>query len=163
MPQSYPVIDYEDMLDDLNDDIESKYIKEDDVVFIVRQNEPVFCEAYGDEVYPVIDYFYSTPALLEQIQQTTVADAKKYCFTILERLNENGEEALSAAVSLIINDLKDYTAGAPKRNDRLCKVVLEKESHVPMMVYFDDVDVGDHIEAITVSDLLEELNRSSGQ
>ncbi|MBP5180046.1 MAG: hypothetical protein J6127_02015 [Clostridiales bacterium] len=162
MSQSYPVIDYEDMLDDLYDDLESEYIDDTDTVFIVRQKTPVMCEAYGGEVCPVIDYFYDKPLLLEKLQELTVSDCKKLCFTALEVFDESGDESLKAAVSLIVQDLKEYTAGSPKRNDRKCKVVCEKETCAPLMVYFDDTDAGDIVEAVTVSDLIEELQKSSG-
>ncbi|MBR1797664.1 MAG: hypothetical protein IJ757_06620 [Clostridiales bacterium] len=163
MPESCPVIDYEDMLSDLNDDIESGFIKEDVTLFIVRMKNAVLCEAFGGEVRPVIDYFYDSPALYPELKEITVSDCKKLCFAALEKLQENEDESLKAAVSLIIEDLKDYTAGNNKRNERLCKVIFEQESLIPLMVYFDDTDAGDEVEAITAGDLIKELRISSGQ
>ena len=68
---------------------------------------------------------------------------------------------MKAAVSLIIEDLKDYTAGNPGRNERQCKVVFVAESLIPMMVYYDDTDAGDEVETISVADLVSELIKSS--
>ena len=161
MAQSYPIIDYEDMLIDLKDDLEGGFIKKDDTLYIIRQKTPVFCEAFGGEVCPVLDYFYDRPKLLPELKEMTVRNCKELCFSATEVLEENGDDTLKAAVSLIIEDLKDYTAGSPKRNDRPCRVVFEKESLAPMMVYFDDNDAGDEVEEIQVSDLLSELHKCS--
>lgn len=161
MSNSYPVIDYEDMINDLTDDIEGNFIKKDAMLYIVRQKTPVYCEALGAEVRPVIDYFYETPALFPDVKTMTVADCKKICFEALSRLEDMEDEAMKAAVSLIIEDLKDYTAGNSGRNERQCKVVFEAESLVPMMVYYDDSDAGDEVESISVADLVSELIKSS--
>ena len=161
MSEVYPVIDYEDMINDLTDDIEGNFIKKDAMLYIVRQKKPVYCEAMGGEVRPVIDYFYETPALFPDVKSMTVAGCKKLCFEALSLLEDMDDEAMKAAVSLIIEDLKDYTAGNPGRNERPCKVVLEAESMIPMMVYYDDTDAGDEVETISVADLVSELIKSS--
>lgn len=161
MPNSYPMIDYEDMINDLTDDIEGNFIKKDAMLYIVRQKTPVYCEAMGAPVRPVIDYFYETPALLPDVKTLSVADCKKLCFEALSRLEDTGDEAMKTAVSLIIEDLKDYTAGNSGRNERICKVVFEAQSLIPMMVYYDDTDAADEVETISVADLVSELIKSS--
>ena len=161
MSEVYPVIDYEDMINDLTDDIEGNFIKKDAMLYIVRQKASVYCEAAGADVRPVIDYFYETPALFTDIKSMTVADCKKICFEALSRLDDMGDEAMKAAVSLIIEDLKDYTAGNSGRNSRPCKVVFEAENLIPMMVYYDDTDAGDEVESISVRDLVSELIKCS--
>ena len=80
MSEVYPVIDYEDMIADLTDDVEGGFVKKDATLYIVRQSKPVYCEALGAEVRPVIDYFYETPALFPDVKTMTVADCKKICF-----------------------------------------------------------------------------------
>ena len=127
MAQKFPTIDYTDMLEDLKEDIASGYITEESTLYLVRQKEDVFVEARGENVFPVIDYFYDSPALKEDIVSMTVADAKK------------------------------LTAGNNKRNERVCKVVLEDNSGVPMMIYYDETDAADKITSVTASDLIKEL------
>ncbi len=161
MSETFPVIDYEDMISDLTEDIESKFIDRDATLFIVRQKTPVYCEAYGGEVCPVIDYFYDSPALFPDIKTMTVRECKEVCFAALEKLEQSGDDALKASVGLIIEDLKDYTAGNSGRNDRQCKVVFADQTLIPMMVYYDDTDAADKVESITVADLVLELIKSS--
>jgi hypothetical protein len=161
MANSCPEIDYEDMIADLTDDIEGNYIDKNAMLYIVRMKTPVYCEAYGGEVRPVIDYFYETPALFTDIKTMTVKDCKEICFAALEKLEDSGDEALKAAVGLIIEDLKDYTKGNSGRNERNCKVVFQAESLIPMMVYYDDSDAADEVESISVADLVTELIKSS--
>ena len=157
MAQKFPTIDYTDMLEDLKEDIASGYITEESTLYLVRQKEDVFVEAKGENVFPVIDYFYDSPALKEDIVSMTVADAKKLCFEVLEKLTDEKDEAFAAAVKLLTSDLKDYTAGNNKRNERLCKVVFEDKSGVPMMIYYDETDAADKITSVTASDLIKEL------
>ena len=88
MAQKFPTIDYTDMLEDLKEDIASGYITEESTLYLVRQKEDVFVEAKGENVFPVIDYFYDRPALKEDIASMTVADAKKLCFEVLEKLTD---------------------------------------------------------------------------
>ena len=158
MTEHCEFIDYEDMIADLTDDVEGGYIKKDSMVYIVRQSEAVYCEALQEEICPVVDYFYDSPKLLPELKKMTVDDCKKICFACLEKIDD---EAMKAAVSLIIEDLKDYTKGNPGRNDRKCKVVFEAEDLIPMMVYYDDTDAGDEVESVTVADLVAELYKSS--
>jgi len=160
MAEVYPVIDYEDMIDDLNDDIEGNFIKADSTLYIVRQKTPVFCEALGAEVCPVIDYFYEFPRLFPEIKQMTVDECKKITYDAIDRAED---DEMRAALHLLAEDLKDYTKGNPGRNERTCKVVFTAEDLYPVMVYYDSTDAADSVEAISVTDLLEELNRSSGQ
>lgn len=158
MAEVYPVIDYEDMIADLTDDVEGGFITKDANLYVVRQKTPVYCEALGAEVRPVIEYFYEIPKLYPELKEMTVDECKKICFACLEKIDD---EAMKAAVSLIIEDLKDYTKGNPGRNERNCKVVFEAEDLIPMMVYYDDTDAGDEVESITVADLVSELYKSS--
>ena len=62
MTEHCEFIDYEDMIADLTDDVEGGYIKKDSMVYIVRQSEAVYCEALQEEICPVVDYFYDSPA-----------------------------------------------------------------------------------------------------
>ena len=158
MSEVYPVIDYEDMIADLTDDVEGGFVTKDATLYIVRQKTPVYCEALGAQVRPVIEYFYEIPKLYPELKDMTVDECKKICFASLDKIED---EAMKAAVSLIIEDLKDYTKGNPGRNDRKCKVVFEAEDLIPMMVYYDDTDAGDEVESITVADLVSELYKSS--
>jgi len=157
MAQTFPTIDYEDMISDLNDDIESGYITPESALFVIRQATSVNCEACGKEVFPVLDYFYETPELFEDLKEMTVEEAKKICFAALETL-EDKNPSLKTAVAVLAEDLKDYTAGNGKRNSRLCRVVFEKTYLSPIMIYFDDNDAGDRIEKISAGELIEELN-----
>ena len=158
MTEHCEFIDYEDMIADLTDDVEGGYIKKDSMVYIVRQSEAVYCEALQEEICPVVDYFYDSPKLLPELKKMTVDDCKKICFAALDKTDD---EAMRAAVNLLIEDLKDYTKGNPKRNERICSVVFEAESLIPMMVYYDDTGAGDELELVSVADLVSELYRSS--
>ncbi len=158
MPETFPEIDYEELISSLEEDLENNYLDKESNVLIVRQKTEVICEAYGKAVYPVIDYFYDSPALIMDIKEYTVMECKKICFEALDRLSEEKFKALKDAVSLVVEDLKDYTKGSSKRNERKCKVVFEEANNAPIMVYFDDNDAGDKVEIINVNDLLGELN-----
>ncbi|MCQ2515263.1 MAG: hypothetical protein MJ094_00185 [Saccharofermentans sp.] len=158
MPETFPEIDYEELISSLGEDLENNYIEQSDNVFIVRQKTAVFCEACGKAVFPVIDYFYDSLPLMMDIKEYTVKECKKICFDAIERLSDDKFKALRDAISLIIEDLKDYTKGSSKRNERKCKVVFEETNNAPIMVYFDNNDAGDKVEVIGVNDLLLELN-----
>ena len=157
MIQKYPSIDYTDMLADLNEDIRSGIINDDSSLYIIREKEEVFVEAAGVNISPVIDYYYDRPALREDIVAMKVGDAKKMCFDILEQLTGTEDEPFAAAVKLLTEDLKSYTAGNPKRNSRICKVLFEEASGIPMMIYYDDTDVADKVGVISAHELVEEL------
>ena len=157
MAQKFPTIDYTDMLEDLKEDIASGYITEESTLYLVRQKEDVFVEVKGENVFPVIDYFYDKPVLKEDIASMTVADAKKLCFEVLEKLTDDKDEAFAAAVKLLTSDLKDYTSGNNKRNERTCQVVFEEAKGVPMMIYYDDTAAADKLTSISAADLIKEL------
>jgi hypothetical protein len=157
MTQKYPSIDYTDMISDLKEDISSEFITEDSMLYVVRQKEEVYVEAKGENVFPVIDYFYDRPALKEDIVTMKVADAKKLCFEILEQLTDTEDDSFAAAVKLLTEDLKSYTAGNPKRNSRSCKVLFEDNSGIPMMIYYDDTGAADKLASISAGELLKEL------
>lgn len=156
MAKTFPTIDYEDMISDLKEDMESGYISPDSTLYVIRQKTAVMCEACGQEVFPVLDYFYETPELFEELREMTVEEAKKVCFAALETLTDKNP-SLKTAVAVLAEDLKEYTAGNGKRNQRLCRIVFEKSSLAPMMIYFDDNDAGDKVLTAKVGDLLKEL------
>ena len=158
MPETFPEIDYEELISSLEEDLENDFISKDDNIFIVRQKTEVFCEACGKAVRPVMDYFYNDLALIMDIKEYTVMECKKLCFEAIERLSDDKFKALRDAINLIIEDLKEYTKGSSKRNERKCKVVFEESNNAPFMVYFDDNDADDRLEIISVSNLLMELN-----
>ncbi|MBO4242846.1 MAG: hypothetical protein J5883_06165 [Clostridiales bacterium] len=155
MAQTFPTIDYEDMISDISEDIEAGYITLESTLYIVRQATAVNCEACGKEVFPVLEFFYETPELFEELREMTVEEAKKVCYAALETLSD--EDSLKTVVAVLAEDLKEYTAGNGKRNSRPCRMLFEKSSLAPMMIYFDDSDAGDKIEKTTAGDLLEEL------
>lgn len=157
MAQKYPSIDYTDMINDLTEDISSGMIGEESELYVVRQKEEVFVEAAGTNVSPVIDYYYDRPALKEDIVEMKVADAKKMCFEILGQLEDTGDDTFAAAVKLLTEDLRSYTAGNPKRNSRSCRVLFEEASGVPMMIYYDDAGIADRVSRIKAGKLMEEL------
>lgn len=157
MPETFPSIDYEELILSLKEDLDNEYISDTDSVLVVRQKTAVFCESFGKTVNPVLDYFYESPSLNMDIKELTIMDCKKICFEALDKLDENNLTPLKGPVEMIIDELKDYTKGSSKRNERKCKVVFEEAHNVPIMVYFDDNDAGDRIEKIGVKNLISEL------
>lgn len=164
MSQSYQDIDYSEMLTELNFDLQNGYVSEDSELYIIRQKESVYVEKISSEIFPIIDYFYSMPKLSTVVKTMTVLEAKKECFKALDILSGNdvpNKDALTEAVSVLVADLKQYTAGNNKRNDKLCQIVYTLDPEVPMMLYYDDTLAGDSLEIITANNLLSELKSCS--
>ena len=164
MPQTFPDIDYKDMIMELSFDLQNGYVNEDSDLYIIRQREAVFVEKCEKEVLPIIDYFYFLPELKLEVKTMSVLDAKKACFEALDILSGNdvpNKEALTEAVSVLTSDLKQYTKGNNKRNEKLCKIVYTANPEVPMMIYFDDEDAADSLEIIKAKDLMDELKTCS--
>lgn len=159
MTERFPSIDYSDMIADLTDDIDSGFIGPDSRLYIVRQNSPIYIECCDRECRPVVDYFYDSPELMTALRRMSVKDAKQLCFDALEVTKDS---AMNAAVAALISDLKDYTAGNGRRNERACSMVFANNPPVPLMVYFDDSDVADTLEEMSTEALLAELRESSG-
>jgi hypothetical protein len=155
--EKFPRIDYEDMINDLRDDMEQGYITEDSTLYVLRQKTPVFVECISREALPVLDYFYDKPALKEELPSMTVKEAKKVCFDIEAGTDD---ENLKAAAKILIDDMNAYTKGNPKRNSRLCRMLLT-ENDLPMMVYYQDYDPADTAGKVRAGDLLAELTSCS--
>lgn len=164
MSQTFQDIDYSEMLTELNFDLQNGYATEETKLYIIRQKEAVYVEKISSEVFPIIDYFYEMPKLSMDVKTMSVLDAKQECFKALDILSGDdvpNKESLKEAVSVLISDLKQYTKGNNKRNDKLCQIVYTEEPSVPMMLYFDDVSAGDTLETVLAKDLLEELKSCS--
>lgn len=164
MPQTFPDIDYKDMIMELNFDLQNGYVKEDSELYVIRQIESVFVEKCEKEVFPVIDYFYFLPELKLEVKTMSVLDAKKVCFEALDLLSGDdvpNKESLIEAVSVLTSDLKQYTKGNNKRNEKLCKIVYTLNPEVPMMIYFDDEGASDTLEVTNAAKLMEELKSCS--
>lgn len=159
MPQSYPDIDYEELITELSFDLNNGYATDDSMLYVLRESESIFIENKQKEIVPVIDYFYSMPELKMDLPETTIVDAKKICFDALDKLknSDSNNEDMIESISMIISDLKNYTAGNKKRNDKKCKLVLTAKESIPMMLYFDDTFASNHLEQISAKDLLTEL------
>ena len=159
MADTFPNIDYSDLIADLGDDMESGYIDEQSKLYLVRQLSAINVECCGKQMRPVIDYFYDKPELNMTLTCVTVNEAKKVCFAALEKIDN---EAMKANVELLTQDLKDYTAGNNKRNEKLCSLLFEKENNIPMMVYYEDSDAASEVECITAGELMSELKEAMG-
>lgn len=159
MPQSYPDIDYEDLINELSFDLSNGYAQEDSLLYVLRESESIYIENKQKEIVPVIDYFYPFPKLQDDLLVTTIVEAKKICFDALDKLraeNSNNEDMIES-ISMIISDLKDYTAGNKKRNDKKCRLVVTSGDNLPLMLYFEDTFAAASLEQITAKDLLNEL------
>lgn len=164
MPQTFENIDYSEMITELNFDLQNGYASDDTELYIIRQKNPVFVEKCSKEIFAVVDYFYAMPALSKEVSEMTILEAKKACFSAIDMLEAEdapNKDALKEAVSLLNLDLKNYTKGNNKRNDRTCRVVFTAEPKVPMMLYFEDEEVADTLEKVTASELLSELKSCS--
>lgn len=155
--EKFPSIDYEDMIDDLREDLEQGYITEDSILYVLRQKTPVFVECISKEALPVLDYFYDKPVLKEALSSMTVKEAKKVCFDIEAAAEDDN---LKAAVKILIDDMNSYSKGNPKRNSRPCKMIVT-EKDLPMMVYYQDYDPADTLGKVRAGDLLLELTSCS--
>lgn len=160
MTERFPSIDYGDLIEDIRNDISEGYIKEEDTIFIVRQETPIFLENTNSEERAVLDYFYSEPALSPSLAVKTVREAKAFCRDCIKA--DDIPEGLLAVAQALLSDMNDYTKINPKRNDRGCKLLLTSDGRFPVMVYFNDSDPSGTVESIKVSDLLGELIRCSG-
>ena len=155
--EKFPSIDYEDMISDLNEDMEQGYINEGSNLYILRQKTPVFVSCAECEGYPVLDYFYDRPVLKEELSCMTVKEAKAFCFDLM---GSSEDESLKSALKILTDDMNAYAKGNPKRNSRMCKMILT-EDNLPMMVYYQDFDLDDKLTVITAGDLLTELKTFS--
>ena len=164
MAEEFETIDYEEMTSDLQSDIESGYIKEESILYILRQKTPIRVGDSRRLHRPVVDYFYGEPELEEDLRGASVLEAKKIIFEALDKMvGASGAkaDAMRSALGILSNELKMYTKGNPKRNDRPVSLVIEAESGYPLMLYFDDTDADERLEKICASDLIKELEEYS--
>lgn len=159
--EKFPVIDYDNLKEDLADDLESGFITKDSTLYIIRQKNDILVESVNETTKPIVDYFYDQPKLRTKLVTIPVVKAKEATFAALKILEENNEnEAIKASLTLVISDLKDYTAGNNKRNDNMCSLVLTEQS-IPIMVYFDYNEVTDELAETTVEKLFHEITKFS--
>lgn len=173
--EKFPMIDYEDLIEDLIDDIESDFIQKDSKLYIIRQNSEIQVECADNRIFkPVVEYFYSVPAVQTTLFDTTVDAAKKVCYSLPEILDraEDDEPTISkdsakANINMLIEDLSDYTKGNGKRNDRSCKILLTEVVGTmpafPMAVYFEENDICSDVDTMSAEELLAELRLCAGK
>ncbi len=154
--QLFTYIDYTDMLEELNNDLEQEFITGDSTLYIIRQNTPVTLPSSPEAVYPVMDYFYSEPKLNTSLETMSIDEAKKLCYSLLEKLDS--QTASARIVEVIVKTLSDYTKGKSKRNSEPILLVKTTETDLPFTFYFDSDDAADELETITVNALIEELS-----
>ncbi|MCQ2482249.1 MAG: hypothetical protein MJ153_02015 [Clostridia bacterium] len=154
--QLFTYIDYTDMLEELNNDLEQEFITGDSVLYIIRQNTPVTLPSSPEVIYPVMDYFYSEPKLNTSLETMSIDEAKKLCYSLLDKLDS--QTASAQIIEVIIKSLSDYTKGKSKRNSEPVLIVKTTETDLPFTFYFDSDDASDELETITVNALIEELS-----
>lgn len=148
--------EYVELVSQLEEEIANGYVKEDDNLYVVRQSSPV--DYKGNEICPVVDFFFANPVLATKMKTIKVADAKKALFEMLDAI-ENTEENndIREAISIQASYLKEYTSNNNKRNDKICHIICVEETEFPMMIYFEEDQVSDNLEVITAGNLLNEL------
>lgn len=150
--EEYILDEYKELLSQLEEIISEGEAVPSDNLYVVRQSGNV--DYKGMSICPVVDFFFSSPKLKDSMSPVKVVDAKKALFDILGEIEDEGTKE---AISTLISYLKDYTSNNNKRNDKNCFVVSVEESAFPMMIYFEEDQVSDKLELITVDSLISEL------
>mgnify|MGYP003304833939 CR=1 FL=1 len=167
--ETWESIDYDELLADLLDDIESGMLTNDTELYIIRQNGQVKIAGTDLVVSPVFDYFYDEPALEPKLRDMTIVDLKKICYDIKDKLantpDGNMKEILTETIEIEISELSGYTKNNSKRNDEPCKVIFTKENEnfpsCPLLFFYKDDDCKDEIETIKATILIDELLKCS--
>lgn len=163
--ENWERIDYDEIIEDLNDDIATGVLTPDAMVYVLRQDITVKITGTDTVVEPVFDFFYNDPELLTDLKLMSVLELKKLCYAtkdfFADKEASNLKEALTETLDIIVKSLSDYTKNNSKRNNEICKVVLTKENEtypsVPLLYYFENESAKNQLELIKVSVLLEEL------
>lgn len=167
--ETWENIDYDELLEDLLDDIESGMLTKETELYVIRQNGLVKIAGTDLIVSPVFDYFYDEPVLEPKLKAMTIVDLKKICYDIKEKLPKTPDgpmkESLTETIEIVISELSGYTKNNSKRNDEPCKVVFTKENEFfpacPLLFFYKDDDCKDEIESIKATDLIDELLKCS--
>lgn len=159
----FTYIDYEDMLQELKEDLEQGFITNESSLYIIRQNTPVTLPKSNEAIYPILDYFYTDPKLNSETKVMSIADAKKTCYALLDSLKAqdcpiSGKDTFAEVLEVIVQTLGEYTKGKSKRNDEPVSLIYTQDTNLPFTFYYDSDDASDCLETISVSTLLEELN-----
>lgn len=146
----------------LNEEIEGGFVGLDEELYTVRSSKSKMVN--GKEIYPVVDFFFTTPPLNEELRTMKVLEAKQQFFKIIDNISD-AEDAddLKEAVEIHVSCLKDYTASNNKRNENNCYIVNVEGSSFPMMVYFEEDEISTKLTKITAGDLMAELKALAGE
>lgn len=164
--ETWEYIDYDELLEFLNEDISSGVLTNDAEVYVIRQRGQVKIQGTDTIVNPIVEFFYTSPELETKLIDMSIVDIKKLAFETIETLEKADPQTEFASsfaeISRVITDeLKNYTKNNSKRNNESCKVIMTKASGeykaCPMMFFFKDDDVMDELELIKVSDLINEI------
>lgn len=167
--ENWESIDYNDILDDISEDLDSGMLTPDTELYILRQNGKVKITGTDLVVSPVLDFFYNDPELEPNLRKMTILDLKKICYEAKEHIdnvaNQNLKEVLATTLDLLITEMSSYTKNNSKRNNEPCKVVFTKETEkcisCPLIFFYEENDCCDEIEIIKTSVLLDELKKCS--
>ena len=155
---SYDFIDYDELLESINGDLEDKTLTEDSVIYLVRQKNAV--KVGNKDFFPVMDYFYDDPELNDSLTRMKVVEAKKLIFDKIEK-TEN--EAWKETLQILVGDLQAYTKNRSKRNDNDCFLLFIKDTDMPIMLFFEEEEPSEKITSLKVSEVLAEIDESIGK
>ena len=165
----YEHIDYNELIEDLKEDLDSGFMTDESPVYAVRSDYTVTLKNINKNFSPVLDFLYADPKLQNKLVTMTVTEAKKLMREVISNLAEDESakgNALKESSQLLLKDLEDYTKMNKKRGERPVKLLMtepvEGYGACPMNLYYQEDDAADEVELTTAKALMNEFVLCNG-
>lgn len=147
----------QDLIEQLKEEIDGGFVEPSEELYVVRSITPKTVN--GKTIYPPVDFYFSDPALKDELREMKIIDAKRYLYGLLENIpSEEDPNGIKEAIKLNIDIINDYVDGNKNRNNKMCYIVELKDYEATMNVYFEEDEISAKLSKIKAEDLLLELN-----